>query len=208
MSKLEEKVKKDLSKHFYNIVEQPEMPVTPPWFKSKIKAKADFLLNGELYIEVKGIMTLESMEKMLWFTQQNFPYYILQATEKDDWILSYENQILELSNLFNLLIENEIDFDTIRALKSKYLANEFSYSRVHYFITNRLNKMNKRLGSVLKNYDFGMGPGSIGFYDLYSFKGVHNHFLCEQANYNEEYNLLLNSFDKMSSDRDKIYNFK
>lgn len=57
-----------------------------PWKtkKSRTSPKCDFFIpEYNLYIEVKGFMTIEAMAKMKYLSKQKFNYYIFQCTESD-----------------------------------------------------------------------------------------------------------------------------
>ena len=64
------------------------MPINDwPWKTSRSRGspKCDiFIPEGEIYVEVKGFMTIFAMAKMAWLCKQNFNYYIFQSTE-DEW---------------------------------------------------------------------------------------------------------------------------
>ena len=72
-----------------------------PWKKAKShKPKCDFYLpDGEIYIEVKGFMTIHAMSKLSWFCRQkSINYYILHGTESD-WNPLINSPIKEVHNL-------------------------------------------------------------------------------------------------------------
>ena len=138
MSKLEEKVKERLIKCFSDgVEEQPEMSITPPWFKTNRKPKADFSVSvgdSPLFIEVKGLMTIEAMTKMLWFCKQDFPYYVIQIGEKeDDWLTPFEFHMEELLVYLEVLISKDDE--------GRYFSNIFSEQRIKNFFFSRVNKM-------------------------------------------------------------------
>ncbi len=86
MSKLEENVKQFLmDSGIYFESERPIPVVNYPWKTkhSRKSPKCDIYINSlDLYIEVKGFMTMEAMAKMGFFTtQENIKYYIFQGTE-------------------------------------------------------------------------------------------------------------------------------
>jgi hypothetical protein len=57
-----------------------------PWKKARShQPKCDFYLpDGNIYIEVKGFMTIHAMSKLSWFCRQkSINYYILHGTEPD-----------------------------------------------------------------------------------------------------------------------------
>jgi len=87
MSELERTVQTGLEQQNIAFVPQEKIPVeTWPWKRPRShKPKCDFFLPvGDIYVEVKGFMTIHTMAKMFWFARQsNLNYYILQGTEKD-----------------------------------------------------------------------------------------------------------------------------
>lgn len=64
---------------------QKPVPITDyPWKteRSRTPPKSDFYLpEYNLYIEVKGFMTIEAMSKMKFLSKQKLNYYIFQCTE-------------------------------------------------------------------------------------------------------------------------------
>lgn len=66
---------------------QKRIPVESwPWkLPRSHHPKCDFYLpEGNIYIEVKGFMTIQAMAKLSWFCRQkDIRYYILQGTEED-----------------------------------------------------------------------------------------------------------------------------
>jgi len=81
MSKLEDRFESFLIENNIKYEKQKEIPVNVPW--SKRKSKCDFhLIDIDLYIEVKGFMTLESMFKIYYLmSQKSINYILLQMTE-------------------------------------------------------------------------------------------------------------------------------
>ena len=92
MSKLEDTLEQYLKENNIEFKKQVPIPIeTWPWKteKSKSSPKCDFFLPSiDLYIEVKGYMTIEAMSKMQFLCdQKNLNYYIFQGTEHE-WSLS------------------------------------------------------------------------------------------------------------------------
>ncbi|GAB6392942.1 MAG: hypothetical protein MdMp014T_2315 [Treponematales bacterium] len=100
MSANEQKVAKLLEKQSISYVTQKNMPLEGwPWKtkKSKKSPTCDFYLpDQDIYVEVKGFMTIEAVEKIKFLCKQDFKYYCLQTTEGKDWPETVENQIAEL----------------------------------------------------------------------------------------------------------------
>lgn len=134
MSKLEESILVKLANEFkIPIIEQPEFLIQPLW--SKRLYKADFLLDNKLYVEVKGIMTLESMTKLYWLSNQKIPFFIFQGTEKD-WHVTFNEQIEELKTFneeANLLEWN------IKSL-----------GRLNHFITKKFSLFQQYTGKTFR----------------------------------------------------------
>jgi hypothetical protein len=87
MSELEHTIQEQLAQHKIQSEPQKTMPFQSwPWRQPKSQAlKCDFFLpQGNIYVEVKGFMTIHAMAKMSWFCRQKeLSYYILQGTEED-----------------------------------------------------------------------------------------------------------------------------
>ena len=95
MSKLEDKIIAALQEKDIKLELQKPVPINEyPWKtkRSKTSPKSDiYLVDFDLYIEVKGFMTIEAMSKLAYLSNQNFKYYIFQGTEFE-W-----NPVLETS---------------------------------------------------------------------------------------------------------------
>lgn len=80
-----------VEKHFIDLgvsyEKQTKMPINDwPWKKARShQPKCDFYLpDGNIYVEVKGFMTIHAMSKLSWFCRQkSINYYILHGTEAD-----------------------------------------------------------------------------------------------------------------------------
>jgi len=88
MSKLEDQIEKYFTNNNIEFEKQKPMPVKNwPWKteRSKRSPKCDFYIPAaNLYVEVKGYMTIEAMSKLAFFCNQTeFNYFILQGTEID-----------------------------------------------------------------------------------------------------------------------------
>ena len=87
MSELEHTIQAQLAEFKIQFEPQKSMPFqTWPWRQPRSHAlKCDFYLpQGNIYVEVKGFMTIHAMAKMSWLCRQtDFNYYILQGTEED-----------------------------------------------------------------------------------------------------------------------------
>ncbi len=88
MSELEHTIQAQLEQRKVQFEPQKRMPFDLwPWKRPRShQPQCDFFLpKGNIYVEVKGFMTIHAMAKMSWFCrQENIRYYILQGTE-DDW---------------------------------------------------------------------------------------------------------------------------
>lgn len=87
MSQLERTIQAQLEQHEVRFEPQKRMPFDSwPWKNPRShQPKCDFFLPvGNIYVEVKGFMTIHAMAKMSWFSrQEDIRYYILQGTEED-----------------------------------------------------------------------------------------------------------------------------
>ena len=89
MSQLEDKIQSQLQK--LDVTVKPQQRMTPiklwPWkpFPNSQSPKCDFFLpTANIYVEVKGFMTIQAMAKLSWFCRQTkIRYYILQGTEEE-----------------------------------------------------------------------------------------------------------------------------
>jgi len=85
MSKLEKKIQDELTRNRINFEIQKPVPIDNyPWqtSRSKTSPKCDiYLVDFDLYIEVKGFMTYMAVSKLSFLSRQNFKYYIFQGTE-------------------------------------------------------------------------------------------------------------------------------
>ena len=92
MSQLEDSILSSFEAAGVDTQVQVSMPlVTWPWKtpRSRVAPKCDiYLPKGNIYIEVKGFMTIYAMAKMAWLCRQDFNYYIFQGTESewDPWL--------------------------------------------------------------------------------------------------------------------------
>jgi len=100
MSKLETSIQDHLAKNNVLFELQKPMPLKEwPWKtqRSKQSPKCDlYLPTAQLYVEMKGYMTLYAISKMSWLCKQDFSYYIFQGTE-DDWNPYIESPLKNLS---------------------------------------------------------------------------------------------------------------
>ena len=87
MSKIEQHIISELAKHNINMEFQKPVPIDDyPWKTSLSRSapKCDiYLVDYDLYIEVKGFMTIEAMSKLAFLSNQSYKYYIFHATEFD-----------------------------------------------------------------------------------------------------------------------------
>jgi hypothetical protein len=87
MSQLEDAIQAQLEYNKVPFTPQERIPVESwPWKRPRSHSpKCDFYLpTGNIYVEVKGFMTIHAMAKLSWFCRQNhIRYYIFQGTEED-----------------------------------------------------------------------------------------------------------------------------
>ncbi len=125
-------------------VSSRSMPVNDwPWKTSRSKGspKCDiFIPEGEIYIEIKGLMTIYAMAKMAWLCKRNFNYYIFQSTESE-WNMDY------CINPSSRKVKKNIEMQVIELVnfsKNKssgtYGTSELSLRRLEDFIKDRVNE--------------------------------------------------------------------
>lgn len=87
MSQLENLIQIQMEQSGIQYEPQKRMPFDLwPWRCPRShQPKCDFYLpEGEIYVEVKGFMTIQAMAKLSWFCrQEEIRYYIFQGTEED-----------------------------------------------------------------------------------------------------------------------------
>lgn len=87
MSELERTVQTQLEEQKVQFKPQERIPIDSwSWKRPRShRPKCDFFLpDGNIYVEVKGFMTIHAMAKLSWFCrQEGVCYYILQGTEED-----------------------------------------------------------------------------------------------------------------------------
>jgi len=149
MSQLEKDLIETLSQNNVEFETQKPIPCGDyPWKtdRSRSNPKCDiYLRKEELYIEVKGFMTVEAMSKMEFCANQDFKYYIFQGTEKewDPWLDSsfsfneeapmttrktINHQIQELVNLEkHPEFLQRISEITMKRLEAFYFRKQFQY---------------------------------------------------------------------------------
>jgi hypothetical protein len=119
MSSTEDNVKAILTSMNIDFEQQKEMPLKEwPWKTSRSRhaPKCDFYVKTtNLYVEVKGFMTVEQILKIKWLAQQGFNYYLLQMTEGKDWPSDVDQQIREICD--KNLNHNKVTLDRL----SKYI---------------------------------------------------------------------------------------
>jgi len=124
MSKLENRFEQFLIDNNIKYEKQKEIPVEVPW--SKRKPKCDFyLVDIDLYVEVKGFMTLESMFKIYYLmSQKSINYVLLQMTEGVSLFMEEDFSIRE-----NVERNIEIQFNAIlNVYKGKITITNIQYA--------------------------------------------------------------------------------
>ena len=150
MSKLEDNIKSELDKN--NIDYQTQIPVpisTWPWktSRSRTSPKCDiFLPNCNVYIEVKGFMTMEAISKLAFLSQRDFKYYIFQGTEYE-WNPSIQSPINYVQNgsnskILNDNIKHQINELCIICQNNEFMNNisRISIERLRDFISTKINQ--------------------------------------------------------------------
>jgi len=96
MSQLENQIEELFVAANIKFERQKNIPLNDwPWRVPRShRPKCDFYLpQGDIYVEVKGLMTIYAMAKMSWLCRQNnIRYYILQGTE-GDWTPSLNSPV-------------------------------------------------------------------------------------------------------------------
>lgn len=90
MSKLEESLSKTLGESgvYTQSHQRLYFNTKIPWSNKDYVVPDIFIPHTNLYIEVKGFMTIEAMTKLVWIAKNSpYPYYIFQGTEID-WLNS------------------------------------------------------------------------------------------------------------------------
>ena len=153
MSKVEEDIKNKLKENKVKFIYQKILPINNyPW-KTKYSKNiiSDlYLIDYDIYIEIKGFMTIEAMSKMSFLCKQKFKYYIFQATEFEwnPWIMSFNKNNIQLNTKFSkagILRENiKQQLLEIISLKNKdsFILNisNISLERLKNFISKKINQ--------------------------------------------------------------------
>ena len=109
MSKLEDRIEKSFIENGISYEKQKPIIITDyPWKtnRSRSSPKVDFYLpENNLYIEIKGFMTMEAMSKMSFLARQCCNYYIFQGTEYE-WNPFIENDTPIKSKEFKGTLSN------------------------------------------------------------------------------------------------------
>jgi hypothetical protein len=114
-----------------------------PFTKRKTHLVDFYLPEKDLYIEIKGFMTLYQINVLKYLhhhTEKSF--YILQMTE-EDWIDPYNNEKHKsITNKINMNVEKQ--FNEIKTLNNNQLSY-LSISRLDNYIKYRNNDINRWL---------------------------------------------------------------
>lgn len=134
-----------------------------PWSNRNYIVPDIFLSDFDLFIEIKGIMTIEQMMKINWITNRSKkPYCLIQATE-EDWLIPFHKSTSEskrekVERNFFLQINEIIDFLTI-SYANLFRLNEFTIERIESFLDYKLCEYDRVVWR--KEYDDGIfGPFS------------------------------------------------
>jgi hypothetical protein len=152
MSKLEERVIRELRSLGVEI--QKPVPIKEfPWETSRTKTspKSDiYIPRFDLYIEVKGFMTIEAMSKMAYLSKQGFRYYIFQGTEYE-WVPYYKSYLYldspEIIDIYRMSKTRRLKFNIDFQLKE--LMNLKTLSRPLDFLENISKITNLRLKNFI-----------------------------------------------------------
>jgi len=150
MSLLENQIQKKFIKNNVSFELQKQMPIIYseiPWRgKNSIKRNptCDFYIKEvDLYIEVKGFMTIESMSKMMFFCMKDFNYFIFQGTEHD-WNPFYNSPLKNLNEYSskNQKLQNNVDQQINEIIyfinNPKEFSNQISIDRLNQFILKKI----------------------------------------------------------------------
>jgi hypothetical protein len=137
-------------------VESRRLPITDwPWqtVRSRVPPTCDLVLRGadgrQLYVEVKGFMTIHAMAKLAWYARQSFPYYVLQTTEHDwdphsDCLLALPTSPAPLQGVHRLRSNIDVQLRELVALNSGSIdaakANGVTSARLHRYIATRIDE--------------------------------------------------------------------
>ena len=142
MSKNEEKVSNSLTELGIAFEREKPIPINDyPWrnLKTKLNHKVDFYIpKNEIFIEIKGWMTIYAMSKMMWLANNLKNYYIFQMTE-NDWNpflnspLKHENEKISKYNqqLKEIVYFSKNDSQEI---------NNITKSRIRLYIQTRIDE--------------------------------------------------------------------
>lgn len=104
MSKLEERIQSELKRNHIVFEVQKPIPLDIyPWKTSRTMTnpKCDiYLIDFDLYIEIKGFMTYQAVSKLSYLSRQNYTYYIFQGTEHE-WNPFIDTNIASGNNTIN-----------------------------------------------------------------------------------------------------------
>ncbi len=123
---------------------QTRMPFDDwPWKSARShQPKCDFYLpQGDIYIEVKGFMTIHAMSKLSWYCRQpNINYYILHGTEAD-WNPHLNSPI-------------QSTYENIKGTKKKAMENKLAHQteELKWLIENSPNIASSLSLGRLKDY--------------------------------------------------------
>lgn len=142
MSKLEESVICGLGNKGISIKREVKYYINVPWSNRRYQTVDLYLPQIDLFIEVKGFMTMEVMMKKIWLAQHmTNPYYLFQGTEKD-WNVplgldkksirdNIDFQIQEISTL----VQEQQTWDNIETTR-----------RIHMFFLTKLRQYEQLTG--------------------------------------------------------------
>lgn len=153
MSKIENKIIDELIKNNLKIETQKPVPINDyPWKTkfSKTPPKSDiYIVDYDLYIEVKGFMTIQAMSKLAYLSNQKFKYYIFQGTEYE-WNPYIGTKLNENKKEFESkqkqLNQNIIhQIDELTEMDNTFLSkiSEISYLRLQDFIQKKIDQYTK-----------------------------------------------------------------
>jgi hypothetical protein len=147
MSKNEEELAMALTNNGIIFIPQQSIPFPCPWMTglSRSNPKVDFYIPAmDLYIEVKGFMTIEAMAKMAFISRQNIRYYIYQCTESEWDPLIENNCARKINNATNIsakLKQNKCNqINEICNVDRNYFDNisDITYHRLQNFISKKM----------------------------------------------------------------------
>jgi len=152
VSKLEQRIQEELTRNGINFETHKPVPIENyPWRtnRSKTSPKCDiYLIDFDLFIEIKGFMTYHAVSKLSFLSRQDFRYYIFQGTESQ-WKPTIET-FLNFTDIskssetkkINFNINHQIQELVNLKLQSEFLNNisQISLKRLKNYIETKIEE--------------------------------------------------------------------